>query len=905
MVIVVLTPVDAWRQPYTDAVYHGFDPNLIYLGAEGNDAHEAVVGTSGESLRLTPFPGTTSTVHLLAADRDFRTDMDITVRGAPSDSKPLRIVVWRPALWQPLMISGAFWEFGPKPDYKLAFVVVRKGKDSLGGTGGPEEVLVRREVGSYVLGKTYHVSLMLDSKSGVITSRIKELAGLPNEGNILMVRGPDEIGVSHPIRVWGGKWYTFGAHYMRVEGNGAFAVGIYWWDRDGRRLPITNYWVPTTGASSWESRQITVQAPADAAGATVYVSASADVVMLFTDIFLREKGNSINRLRNGNFRLGPRGWHSYPYPAEPLQIVSIPSEGWVASVNAREAPLLFQKIYEARPVALTLYSASGHSVADVVLSNYTVTLPHWRGWAVKTQDTLLETVLLLLAVFGAVAITAVVWPYLRSLPRLIASVERVARNSDVIHLAPVPFLLSLAAVAYFVINAIFFHVDGINNNLTTDAINAYIGAKYGLSGLYFLSNIESHQAMVWGGFPLTSGYFVYGPLHAYTLVLLGWIYRLFLSRPTGVTDFFEMGMLIKSLDVAFCIADVYLIYLILVGFGVSRRGSFVSSLLFALNPAVFVVDSLWGTTHAQSIFYMLASILMAQRGAFFWSWLSLIVAPLTRAQMLVPSVLLAAILWRVFGTGRNIRPASLAVITAFLLFLPAMFATSASLPLDNFLYTSRIQNFPEKSVSEAQPVGAFAYNIWPIAAGFIGGESGLERFRLPESAKIFGSLSCLQVSNVLFFGWMGGLIAIVLMRPTRPEFEEYHVLVLSAGLLATLILKTGIESTHFILALPLLIILWGLGKWRVFYLPSVLAYSGVTLIAVTAQLGSILSPIPGLEPWMSPQHNWLTQLIYRISLSDKFITGGSLINVLCFLGIVREIVQGWTRGKRNRGVGPA
>src|SRR5579884_2221246 len=101
MVIVVLTPVDAWRQPYTDAVYHGFDPNLIYLGAEGNDAHEAVVGTSGESLRLTPFPGTTSTVHLLAADRDFRTDMDITVRGAPSDSKPLRIVVWRPALWEP------------------------------------------------------------------------------------------------------------------------------------------------------------------------------------------------------------------------------------------------------------------------------------------------------------------------------------------------------------------------------------------------------------------------------------------------------------------------------------------------------------------------------------------------------------------------------------------------------------------------------------------------------------------------------------------------------------------------------------------------------------------------------------------------------------------------------------
>jgi hypothetical protein len=365
---------------------------------------------------------------------------------------------------------------------------------------------------------------------------------------------------------------------------------------------------------------------------------------------------------------------------------------------------------------------------------------------------------------------------------------------------------------------------------------------------------------------------------------------LLLMPPAGQIDLFVIGLLVKSVNVLFGLVDAGLIYLILRNLRVSRRSAGIATLLFLFNPALWLLTSIWGTTHTVSLCFLLAAMWMGQKKAPVWSWLLLLLSCLTRVQLLVPALFLGLIFLRVFSLKQNLRAVSRSVVVAFLLVTPIMFATSISLPLDNVLYVSRIQNFPDPAVASAQPVSGWSYNIWPLIAKLTNGLSGPSRFLVSQNTPLMGSLTYLDLSNILFFGSVLVMACLILLRRDGRTLGKDYLLLLCLGFFAALIFKTGTESAHFILVLPLLILLRkSLNKHAFYVLVSV--FSIFLLVATFSQFASVISPIPDLEPLLNYDNNLVTRFFVDLSMTDWFITLGSLASMATFVWLFAETVR--------------
>jgi len=165
VLVLMFIPVSMWRHPVNDAVYKGFDPNLIYVSATGPTKVPGTVSVSPNSLTIESAAGSHPTVHLVTTPVSFSASFDVQITAAPAGSVPLRI-----GLWSPENGTGYFVVFDRNGGNVMRSEVVINGtplQDLTGGTVMNEKVL-----GQYVIGRPYHVTVSVDHVNHTISSRV-------------------------------------------------------------------------------------------------------------------------------------------------------------------------------------------------------------------------------------------------------------------------------------------------------------------------------------------------------------------------------------------------------------------------------------------------------------------------------------------------------------------------------------------------------------------------------------------------------------------------------------------------------------------------------------------------------------------------------------------------------------
>ncbi len=277
--------------------------------------------------------------------------------------------------------------------------------------------------------------------------------------------------------------------------------------------------------------------------------------------------------------------------------------------------------------------------------------------------------------------------------------------------------------------------------------------------------------------------------------------------------------------------------------------------------------SVWGQTHVISLFFVLAAVLMAERQVPTWAWLALAAACLTRPQMLVFGFLLSIVFLRKFSWKQNLTALSWTAIVSFLLLVPFTAVTSPSLPVDIMLNNFRIQQAGGNVVA-LTTVSQDAYSIWPLVTYIAHGSSGLERAFTPSADLLIGTLSYLRLSQVLT------LIALLitgsaLVFRRRAYIADEYLPIVGLGIASFLMLLTGVVATHFLLALPFLLLIHRrTGSVAYFYLATI--WTVTTFVPMYGDMGSLISS--QAYPLLDRAHNGITRFFVALYSWDRFIT---------------------------------
>ena len=879
MLALMLAPASVWHSPENDAVYWGFDRNLIYADERGYALADGDIDISPESLQFTALPNSRPTVHLATTPFELlQAAMDVRVLESEPGGTPLRIGIWSPRAG-----SGYLLEFGPPPDHLITAEAVVDGTAASSLVGG--DVVKSEILGHYSPGQLYHLEIGLDKQEGTISSRLSSLEAPPSGGSMLTLAGgpsDPEYGdvVSQLVPVQGGKDYSFGGLVKLVAGLDSYKIAIQWRDRRQAPLGFANNWRTVRGLDGWTQRDFTATAPPGAAFARMYLGSGNATQLFFADLFLRETTSSTNLLPNGDFSQGNAGWAIEGEPSSAPAIIEPSPAPMESSVTAEVVPDLFDSLR----LSLTASSFSQSGVTTVFLENYSLTLPHQRFYGVKVDDVRVRALLAgLLAAGGLLCLTqAVLWLRRRRRAAAMAgnAISASGGHGKGLRLSPLVMGMLAAALACFVLNALLFGLGSHPFDMLSQRVWAYVAGSSNLAQLYYLPNVVS-LAEVWNGGPWHEAVFPYQPVMAYIYGLTGWTQRFFFSGPGGLSaDTFQVTFLIKSTNVLFGLGDALFIYLILRETRTSQRWSLVGAGLFAFNPAVWFSMSVWGQTHVISLFFLLASIWLAEKQRPTWAWLGLAAAALTRPQMLVPASLMGLVLLRRFSLRENVQATAWSVILTFLFLGPFLMAISPSLPIDIWLNQLRFQegggNEPAQTV-----VSLGALSVWPLVTHLVEGASGLARFSYPGVSPLIGDFTYQRISQLVTLGAALVVAGALLLRRRPATASGDHLPLLALGTTAFLMLKTGLAAPHLLLGLPLLI-LCRKSMNSVAYFSLVAIWTVTTLVTMYGSLGNALaaSGVESLAPLLHPSDNPVTRLVIDLYSSDWFITAGSLANTL-------------------------
>ena len=173
-----------------------------------------------------------------------------------------------------------------------------------------------------------------------------------------------------------------------------------------------------------------------------------------------------------------------------------------------------------------------------------------------------------------------------------------------------------------------------------------------------------------------------------------------------------------------------------------------------------------------------------------------------------------------------------------------------------------------------------AYSLWPLATYVTHGLTGLQRIYAQSSGSLVGPLSYQRASQILTLLAIL-LLVLGLLRRSRESLESgRYIPIVTLGIAAFLMLLTGTVSTHFILALPFLILSW---RWTggVAYVFVVVAWSITALVTMYGDMGLTLSPQD--YPLLARANNSITRLFVMLYSSDRIITVGTVANICAVL----------------------
>lgn len=538
-----------------------------------------------------------------------------------------------------------------------------------------------------------------------------------------------------------------------------------------------------------------------------------------------------------------------------------------ASLTSRDSPKIFGPVQ----VALTASANPSAGTSRVVLTNYNLILSHQRVWASKVDDPRASWLIAVLSLAGLLGIGIRLFSVVRNAAgRLTNRLDRNLRIN--------PWIVG-AVFLYLAGNALLFPTGAHPFDMGDQQLYAYVSRAYGAAQLFFLPNVVS-LASVWSGVPYGEFAFPYEAVTAYLSTAIGWLNSIvFAGGGTFPLDSARLEYLIKSINVLFGLADAGLIYLILRTIGTSEKWSVIPAGLFLFNPAVWFNMSVWGQTHVISLFFVLAAIYAAESRLPFWAWLALAAACLTRPQMLVFGLLLGIVFLKKFSWQENLSAVSWTVIVTFVALTPVTLATSPSLPIDVLLHNLNVQEAGGNNPT-LTTVSQGAYSIWPLITYFAHGTSGTLRAFTPSAEALVGSLTYQRAGQLLT---LGGLLVVstgLWLRKQATDTPGGYLPMVTLGIVSFLMFLTGIVSTHFLLALPLVIMC---RQWmsREAYFFVVAAWSVTTLIPMFGDMGVALINHPG--EFLSPVHNPVTKLVMDVYSWDRFITVGIVANICALI----------------------
>lgn len=541
----------------------------------------------------------------------------------------------------------------------------------------------------------------------------------------------------------------------------------------------------------------------------------------------------------------------------------------VAAITGQDLSDLF------RGSRVSLTASTVGAPGDLQLSNYSVQLPHQRSWAVRSDDWRLTAAMLFAALFGLALLS---WEAISRRRRLREwSIRARARvGSSLQRHRRIAVAAVLVAGGYLATCALSFGFGAHPFDIANEKIFAYVGRQYGPAQLYYLPSLVS-PAWVWNGVPYSEASFPYEPTFAYLFTGIGWIHGLF-SNVWGQVgnDAAQLEYTIKTVNVLFAVADAAAIYLILRELRAPRSWRLAAAGLFLINPAVWFSTSLWGQTHVISVFFVLVAIWLMERRLLFGAWLALGAAGLTRPQMLVLCLLLAIVLLRRFPWRETVQAVSRTVIVVFILMLPLTLATGPSLPIDIMVDDFRIQEAGGNEPS-LTTVSQDAYSLWPLVTGITEGASGLQRSFTPSAKPFVGTLSYQRVSQLLTLIVILGLAVVLWIR--GPSFGPGDYLpYLALGITAFLLLMTGLVATHFVLALPFLL-LCRRQLGTVGLLTVAILWSATTFLSMYGDMGNVIGQLDQSTMPIRPSVNALTRAVIDLYSSDRMITTAVVANL--------------------------
>jgi len=880
---LVAIPISVWHQPNYDALYSGFDTNLISVDPRGGGSSAGFIQTSPGSVELTAIPSSQPTVNLLSSQMDFRIAFDLRVNDNQIGTSPLQISVWNPREDTRYLL-----DFGPAPLNEIRSEV--RVNNALSET---------RTLGVYATGLVYHLELWLDRHAAqlrvLLTSSEKGQSG---SKAVLLIGGPSEAGyrelMSDYIPVVSGRDYRFGGTVKLVSGTNGYKLIVDWYDKRKQHIGSSNDWQPTSALNGWTPREFMATAPKGAAYARMVLGAGdGRTTLLLSSLFLAQAiAPDRNLLTNGDFTNGLMGWSivGVSGPGQPMQIVDPAQRPMFSDISASKAPGLFLDL----PVAVSAKSASpiGTGTASATLENLHVGLPRQNWLAMRVDDpraiqlTLGLALLCLLALLVALITSAfsksgqayALWRR-AWLPNGPGASPLIIRKGPLV-------LAVAAALGYLTINVASFQLGSHSFDMMGEKTFSYVGTQYSTPDIYFLSGISS-PAKVWAGVPYAGEIFPYGPVMAYIFTGIGWLYRILFAGPGNLRlDSFQLEFLIKTANVLFGLTDALLIYAILRQLGVRTKLCLAAGALFLFNPATWFVMSVWGETQTISLSFILLCLWFGLRGNATSAWLALGAASLTRPQMLVPALLLAIYFLRSFSFRRNIHAISWSVIAMFLLLSPLLLNTSPSLPVDYITQSIHVQNSTAPGAAKYIYVSYDGYNIWPLVTNLVSGQIGKARIYFPASQSLIAGLSYTAVSNALTLAMIATLGLGLMFRRRLSARAGVLLPFLAAATLGFVVLRTGASPHHFILALGLVVLTIGSFRTRFAYLMVVAVISVTTFVALFGSLGVALLLAPDFGPALDPTTNGITSMFMTLYQSDVFITMATVANALALLVLV-------------------
>jgi hypothetical protein len=534
-----------------------------------------------------------------------------------------------------------------------------------------------------------------------------------------------------------------------------------------------------------------------------------------------------------------------------------------ATVDSRESPTLFANV--ALSLSGTVDAGTGSS--RVQLDRFTLALPHERLWASQIDDPLVRALVAMLAVAGVVLglIALARRPWRR--PRFLARIRLAGMCARSIGLA------AGTVAVYLVGNALLFPLGGHPFDMRAEQLYAYVARTYGISDLYYLPNVVS-LAKLWNGIPFQEFPFPYGPLFAYLFAGDGWIKSAFNGFGLFTLDSARLAYLIKSVNVVFGLADGIVIYWILRQIGVTSRWRLVAVAFWIFNPAVWFSVSVWGQTHVISLFFALLVVLFIERHQLVGAWLSLTAACLTRPQMLVFGLLLGIVLLRKFPWRENLSALTWTVVVTFVAFLPLTLATSPSLPVDILLNTLRAHETGAPGAMTA--VSQDAYSIWPMVEYLTQGATGFHSTFNPNNGVIAGPLNFQRLSQILTLLAVGLVATFLALRRRVTKEPGAYIPYVALGATAFLMLFFDVIATHFLLALPFLVLSrrW-MGAVAYFYV--VVIWTVTTFVTMYGDMALVLTAAD--YPLLASANNAVTRFVIWLYTGDRFITAGIVANV--------------------------